>query len=97
MRKGQSALLFTGFLAALGYIGAGLFYGYLLGFNTQTQFTCPVCAHITIAGDPLHKFVVRTLMLGTLNALLLTSVGWCLRRLVVVAKGGNRQQRQRYR
>jgi hypothetical protein len=87
MRKGQSALLFTGFLSALGYIGAGLFYGYLLGFNTQTQLTCPVCPHITSAGDPLHKFVVRTLMLGTLNALLLTSVGWCLRRLVVVAKG----------
>ena len=87
MIKSQSALLFTSFLAALGYIGAGLFYGYLVGFNIQTQFTCPVCPYITGAGDPLHKFVVRTLMLGTLNALLLTSVGWCLRRLIVVAKG----------
>jgi hypothetical protein len=86
MKTGQSALLFTAVLAALGYIGAGLFYGYLLGFNTQTPLTCPVCPHITGSGDLLHKFLARMLILGSLNALLLVSVGWCLRGLVVIAK-----------
>ena len=86
MKTGQSAFLFTGVLAVLGYIGAGLFYGYLIGFNTQTPFTCPVCPDITSLGDPLHKFLVRTLILGTLNALFLATVGWCIRGLVAVAK-----------
>lgn len=86
MKAGQSAFLFTGTLAVLGYIGAALFYGYLLGFNTQTPFTCPVCPSITSLENPLHKFLVRTLPLGTLNAFLLASIGWCLRGLVLVAK-----------
>lgn len=89
MKAGQSAFLFTGALAALGYIGAPLFYGYLLGFNRQTPFTCPGFPHITSDGEPLHEFLVRTLLLGTLNAFVLASVGWCLRGLVVVAKGAH--------
>ena len=83
-------MLFTAVLGALGYFGAGLFYGYLLGFDTQTPLTCPVCPHITGLGDPLHKFLMRTFILGSLNALLLVSVGWCLRGLVVVARRGTR-------
>lgn len=86
MKTRQAALIFTAVLAALGYIGAGLFYGYLLGFDTQTLLSCPVCPHILSLGDPLHKFLARTLVLGTLNALLLASVGWCLLGLVMVAK-----------
>jgi hypothetical protein len=86
MKPVQSALLFTGALAVLGYIGAAIFYGYLLGFNTQTPFVCPICPHVTAAGEPSHKFLVRTLFLGTLNALLLASIGWCLRWLVLIAK-----------
>lgn len=78
--------LFTGVLAALGYIGAGLFYGYLIGLDTQTPFTCPVCAHILSSGDPVNKFIVRTVILGTLNALVLVTVGWCIRGLVMLAK-----------
>ena len=86
MKTRQSAFLFTGVLAALGYIGAGHFYGSLLGFKTQAPFTCPVCPHILGFGDPQHKFLDRTLILGTLNALLLVGVGWCLRGLVMVGK-----------
>ncbi len=86
MKARKFAFVFTGILAALGYIGAGLFYGYLLGFNTQAPFTCPVCPNILSSGDPLHKFLDRTLILGTLNALLVAGVEWCLWGLVVVTK-----------
>ena len=79
-------MFFTAVLAALGYIGAGLFYGYLLGLNTQTSLACLVCPHIDGAGDPLTKFMMRTFILGTLNALLVVSVGWFFRGLVLVAK-----------
>lgn len=91
MEARQSALLFTGIFAALGYIGAGLFYGYLIGLDTQTPFTCPVCPHILGPGDPLNKFIARTLILGTLNAVFLVGLGWCLRGLVILAKRVNRQ------
>ena len=78
--------MFTAVFAVLGYVGAGLFYGYLVGFSTQMPLACPVCPHITDGGDPLHKFLARTLILGTLNALLLVSIGWSLRALIGVAK-----------
>lgn len=86
MKTSQAELVFTSALAALGYLGAALFYGYLLGFNTQTPFSCPVCPNVLSSGDPVHKFLIRTLILGTLNALLLVGVGGCLRRLAMVAK-----------
>lgn len=86
MKTRQAALIFTFVLAALGYIGAGLFYGYLLGFDTQTPLTCAACPQILSVGDPLRKFLALTLVLGWLNALLLVSVGWCLLGLAMVAK-----------
>lgn len=97
MKTRQAALIFTFVLAALGYIGAGLFYGYLLGFNTQTPLTCPVCPHILSLGDPLHKFLARTLVLGWLNALLLVIVGWCLLGLAMIAKRVFRYWHELYR
>jgi hypothetical protein len=86
MRTRHTALVFTTVLSAMGYIGAALFYGYLLGFNTQTPLTCPVCPNITSVGEPLEKFVVRTLFFGTFNAFVLVSIGWCVRGLITVAK-----------
>jgi hypothetical protein len=87
MKAGQSAFLFSGALTVLGYIGAALFYAYLLGFDTQTPLACPVCPYITgQGGDHLHKFLVWTLLLGTLNGFLLASIGWCVRAVVWVAK-----------
>lgn len=89
--------MFTAVLAGLGYIGAGLFYGGLLGFNTQTPLTCPVCPYIFSLGHPLRQFLARTLVLGTLNALLVASVGWFFIGLVLVAKKLNRYWRELYR
>jgi hypothetical protein len=84
MRRGQREVVFIVVLTALGYIGAGLFYGYLLGFDTQTPLTCPVCPNISSSGIPLQKFLVRTIVLGTLNALFFLFVAWILRGLIAV-------------
>lgn len=81
----QRRVAFTLILVALGYIGAGFFYGYLLGFDTQTPFTCPLCPRILSIGNPVHKFVVRTLVLGTLNGMCFATVGWILRGLIAIA------------
>jgi len=82
----RSAWLFTVVLAALGYVGAGLFYGGpLLGF-TQEQFACPICPHVDGLGDPLSNFVRRTLGGGTLNALSLVTVGWFFRGVISLGK-----------
>ena len=40
--KGQSALLLTGFLAASGYVGEALFYGYLLGIARHGHASRPM-------------------------------------------------------
>jgi hypothetical protein len=90
MKTGYSAWFFTSVLAALGYIGAVLFYGHLLGFNTRTSLICPLCPHIDGAGDTLHKFMMRTFVLGTLNAFLVVGVGWFFRGLVAVARRATR-------
>jgi hypothetical protein len=82
----RTRLRFNVVLAVLGYIGAGLYYGHFLGFNTQTSLTCPVCPHITIVGTPFFRLVVRPFVLGTLNAFLFVSAGWCLRGLIALAK-----------
>ncbi len=57
-------------VASLGYIGAAVFYSYLIGLNWQTPVACPVCPHILSLGDPLDKFVRRVTKYGTLNAAL---------------------------
>ena len=88
MRIRSNAVVFTAVLLVFGYVGAGLFYGYLHGFNTQTLITCPVCPHILSVGDNVHKFVRRTLVLGTLNGVFFVAVGWMVRGLVAVAKKG---------
>jgi hypothetical protein len=66
----------TLFFLALGYLGAAVFYSYLIGINAQTQIACPVCPHVLSGGTPIHKFVSRVLILGLLNALFFVLVGW---------------------
>ena len=63
-------------LALLGYVGAAVFYSYLIGLNWQTPLACLVCPHILSMGDPFHKFVRRVMILGTLNATLFLAIGW---------------------
>ena len=72
----------TLFFAVLGYLGAAVFYSYLIGINAQTQIACPVCPHILSIGTPIHKFVTRVLVLGTLNALFFLIMGWLVIYLV---------------
>ena len=67
-------LLFVG----LGYLGAAAFYSYLVGINANIQIVCPVCPHITSSGPPVPKFVYRTMVLGTLNALFVLLFGWSI-------------------
>jgi hypothetical protein len=82
MKRGQ--VVFIVVLSVLGYIGAGLFYGYLLGFDTQTPLTCPVCPNITSSGTHLQKFLGRTIVLGTVNAIFFLFAAWILRGLIAV-------------
>jgi hypothetical protein len=77
---------FTLALAFLGYLGAAIFYSYLIGLNLQTQYACPVCPHIVGPDSPLSKFVRRVLGLGTLNAALFVFVGWSLREMARLVK-----------
>jgi len=63
-------------LFGLGYFGAAVFYSYLIGINAQTRIACPVCPCILSSGTPIHKFLSRVLVLGTLNGLLFVLVGW---------------------
>jgi len=93
MRIRQIGVAFTVVLSAMGYVGAGLFYGYLLGFNTQTYLTCPLCPTIFSIGHPLQHFAVQTLVLGYLNAILFMSVAWSLRGLTVIAGKISRRDR----
>jgi hypothetical protein len=73
---GRKGVTRTALFAAVGYIGAGLFYGYLLGLDSQTRLTCPVCPNISSSGENLSKFVWRTLLLGTVNAFCFIAAGW---------------------
>jgi hypothetical protein len=84
MRRGQREVVFIVVLSTVGYIGAGLFYGHLLGFDTQTPLTCLVCPNISSSGTHLQKFLVRTIVLGTLNALFFLFVAWSLRGLIAI-------------
>jgi hypothetical protein len=71
---------------ALGYVGAAVYYGYLLGFDSQTQLTCPLCPHILGRGAPLKKFILYTFISGTVNAICAIALGWLLVGLVRFAK-----------
>ena len=68
----------TLFFVGLGYLGAAVFYSYLVGINANIQIVCLVCPHITSSGPPVPKFIYRVLLLGTLNALFLLLVGWSI-------------------
>jgi hypothetical protein len=72
----QNNRRWTLFFLGLGYLGAAAFYSYLVGINANIQIVCPVCPHITSSGPTVPKFIYRTLLLGTVNALLLLVVGW---------------------
>ena len=65
LQKNEGWMLF---FVGLGYLGAAVFYSYLIGINAQTQIACPVCPHILSSGTPIHKFVTRVLVLGTLKS-----------------------------
>ena len=64
--------------AVLGYVGAALYYGYLLGFDSQTQLSCPLCPQISGSGQAMTKFAFRTSIFGTVNAICLTAAGWLI-------------------
>ena len=68
----------TLFFVGLGYLGAAVFYSYLVGINANIQIVCLVCPHITSSGPPVSKFIYRVLALGTPNALFLLLVGWSI-------------------
>jgi len=74
----------TLFFVGLGYLGAAIFYSYLIGIDAQTQIACPVCPHILRFASipPIHQFVSRVLVLGTVNALFFLLIGWLLISLV---------------
>jgi hypothetical protein len=68
--------LWTLFLVGSGYLGAAIFYSYLVGINANIQIFCLTCPHITSSGPRVPKFIYRSLFFGTLNAFLLLLVGW---------------------
>ena len=84
-------LALTAIFSILGYVGAGLFYGYLVGFDSQTHMTCPLCPYILSRGGPLTKFVLYTLISGTVNAVCVIAAGW----LIVVSLRSARRWRNR--
>ena len=73
-RRSRIALSLT--LGFLGYVGAAIFYSYLIGLDWQTPLACPVCPHILSMGEPIHKFIRRVIVLGTMNAVLFMIMGW---------------------
>ena len=74
----HKAIALTIALLGLGYVGAGISYSHLLGLEIDFPYLCPGCPEIFSLGPPLTKFVSRTLVFGTINAVLLTAVVWGL-------------------
>jgi hypothetical protein len=79
-------LLFIG----LGYLGAAVFYSYLVGINENRQIYCLVCPHIFSisppAPPPTTLFIQRTIAFGSLNAFFVLVVGWTIIFLVKATK-----------
>ena len=73
MNRRRIALTLT--FTVLGYVGAAVFYSYLIGLDWQTPIACPVCPHILSFGES-HKFARRVIIFGTLNAALFITIGW---------------------
>jgi hypothetical protein len=71
-------LKLTAIFSILGYIGAGLYYLYFLGLDSQTRLSCPLCTDIDGRGGPLRKFVSYTLISGTINAICAIASGWLI-------------------
>src|SRR5271169_3482962 len=74
----KRGLAITAVLILLGYAGAASFYGYLVGLNIQHQWACPTCPHVISFGEPLEKFIDRTISAGTGNAITFLLLGWIL-------------------
>jgi hypothetical protein len=53
----------TLFFVGSGYLGAAIFYSYLVGINANIQIFCLTCPHITSSGPPVPKFIYRSLFL----------------------------------
>ncbi len=75
--------MFTLCCIVLGYLGAAMYYSYLIGVNFQAinvdvRYVCPACPNIDSIGSPLAKFIGRTLTLGSINATLFLIVGWLI-------------------
>jgi len=77
----------TLFFVGSGYLGAAIFYSYLVGINANIQIFCLTCPHITSGGPPVAKFIYRSLFFGTLNAFFLLLVGWSIVLLMRFIKG----------
>ena len=75
----KGKLKWTILLAAVGFLGAGVFYSPYLGLKAQTALTCPLCPNTTSCCASLAtKFVLYTFVGGTLNAVSLIAVGWII-------------------
>lgn len=78
MTTKRKAVAITLALTALGFAGAAVFYSYLIGLNTDFPYLCPVCPDIVSVGPPTAKFVRRTIVSGTGNAIMFINAGWLL-------------------
>ena len=84
----KSNFRWTLFFAALGFLGAVLFYSPYLGLNAQLGIECVPCPHVTGLWDSNIKAFLRlTLAGGLLNALLFIVIGWFFLFTVRVIKG----------
>lgn len=72
------AVAITSTLIVFGYAGAAVFYSDLIGVNVDFPFLCPVCPEILSLGSPLAKFIGRTIVFGSLDAILVAAGGWAV-------------------
>jgi hypothetical protein len=73
-------------LIVLGYVGTAVFYSYLIGFNLEFPYLCPICPDILSLGSPWAKFIGRTVALGTLNAVTMVACWWAVIGVLAVLK-----------
>jgi hypothetical protein len=74
------------FLAGIGYLGACLYYGYLIGLDSQTQLACPICPYLIGGWTPIKKFIVWSLVFGGLNSITLITASWLLSKVFVIVR-----------
>jgi hypothetical protein len=72
-------------LVLIGYLSAASYYFNLPGMSDELAYRlCPLCWNIdTVNVSPLAFHIRLTLILGTLNALAYSAIGWLI---ILVAK-----------